>query len=78
MSYYEHWETEEENEKNIVNKYSEDQGRLRMIEYINQSIKDLFPFLIDINSLSVERLSADNFAEIKNAIKQRIEEINES
>jgi DNA-binding transcriptional regulator YbjK len=72
-SYYDHWKKLEMVTKELVNEYGEDQTKHRRVESIKLALRDLLPFLNDINSLNTEMHSNDNFAEIKKAIKGRIE-----
>jgi pterin-4a-carbinolamine dehydratase len=71
-NYFTYWKELEAEWKGLVTDFDADQRKYRRIQAIRTSISDLLPFLNDINSKTKEILSADDFLEIKNAIKTRI------
>jgi pterin-4a-carbinolamine dehydratase len=70
--YFIYWKEKEIEWKSLVTEFDADQRKHRMIQAIRSSISDLFPFLNDINSLTKEMLSKNDFAEIKKAIEERV------
>jgi len=71
--YFTYWKDLEAEWKSLVTDFDADQRKHRMIQSIRSSISDLLSFLNDINSKTKEMLSADDFSEIKAAIKERVQ-----
>lgn len=70
--YYTYWKELEEKWKELVNEFGADQQKYRIIQAIRFSLTDLLPFLNDINAMTDEVITRDDFAEIKKAIRERV------
>ena len=70
--YYAYWKEQEEKWKEMVSEFGADQQKYRNIQAIRFSLTELLPFLSDINSMTDEVLSRNDFAEIKGAIRARV------
>ena len=75
--YFTHWQNLEVKWKDLVNNHGADQQELRRVESIRFALRDLLPFLDNINSLTTRQLSKGDFAEIKRSIKARFNELQE-
>ncbi|WP_221393612.1 hypothetical protein [Dyadobacter sp. NIV53] len=69
--YFTYWKDLEAEWKSLVTEFDADQRKYPIIQAIKTSISDFLPFLNDINLMTKEILSADDFSEIKNAIQIR-------
>lgn len=77
-TYFEHWEQQEKEWADLITKRgtrisSAQQERYKRIKTIASELGDFLELLSDINTKTKEDLSHNNFEEIKNAIKTRIE-----
>lgn len=70
--YFTYWKDLEVEWKSLVTEFDADQRKYRRIQAIRTSISDLLPFLNDINSMTKEILSANDFSEIKTSIQKRV------
>ena len=70
--YFSFWKMREEEWKGLVNDFEADQKKFRMIQAIRFSLTELLPFLNDINAMSGDVLTRNDFAEIKEAIRKRM------
>jgi pterin-4a-carbinolamine dehydratase len=70
--YFAYWKNREEEWKELVNEYDADQQKYRVIQAIRFSLTELLPFLNDINSMTEEVITKNDFAEIKESIRKRL------
>lgn len=70
--YFTYWKELEKEWQSLVADFDADQKKYRRIRAIRTSISDLLPFLNDVNSMTKEMLSENDFAEIKKAIETRV------
>lgn len=79
--YFDHWENEEQEWKQLIEKRIDRVSKAQTVRYhntkaISQKFGELSDWLIDINSSSIELLSENDFRLVKNAIKSRIAQLN--
>ena len=70
--YFAYWKNREEEWKQLVNEYDADQQKYRIIQAIRFSLTELLPFLNDINAMTEEVITRNDFAEIKESIRKRL------
>lgn len=73
--YFTYWKELEAECKSLVTDFDADQKRYRRIQAIRASISELLPFLNDINSRTKDILSANDFSEVRSAIRARINNV---
>ncbi|WP_428661956.1 leucine-rich repeat domain-containing protein [Runella sp.] len=79
-SYFDYWNEREKEWKELITKHSDRIKPAQFNEYdkvrsIHNQLGDLLDHLRDMNALTKDLLSADNFAKIKEAIKDRFESL---
>ena len=72
--YLTYWTNKEAEWRDLVKKHAAFQDKYDKVQAISIALKDLLPFLNDINALTKELLSQNDFADIKNAIRQKLKD----
>ncbi|WP_153799821.1 TIR domain-containing protein [Foetidibacter luteolus] len=78
QDYFTYWKNLEDHWRQLVNKHGADQQELRRVEAINFALRDLLPFLDNINSLTTSQLAREDFAAIKRSVRARFSELENS